>query len=432
MPTPASEQLPAVELLGRERRVERRQLRERDDAPRAEQRAPSPPRSRGRERAGSSRRAAVRTRRADTRGERATRARGRRASRARSRRSCRAARRASRARAGRGSPALARHASETRNSRASRRLRPAAADGPADGDARGGRGEHGPEMRGMVLPDAVDALRPDAQQDDDTIAAAGGTAVRASDTSTVPTAVPLAVMFRDTARCSVLAQPDARRIPYRLRREGRPPRRVEARASRRRDRPRRRARDRAEARRAGRARALERQRAGPARCRSRTASRSRSSPPATRTIPDALYVLRHSSAHLLAEAVRRLYPGVKIAIGPPIENGFYYDFEFPEPIHEADLERIEDEIRRELEGGPRVERARRSPPTRRRRGSSRGRAVQGRARRHRRGRDQPLHAGRLHRPLPRPAPPELEADQGAEAHRASPARTGAATRRTSS
>ena len=67
--------------------------------------------------------------------------------------------------------------------------------------------------------------------------------------------------------------------------------------------------------------------------------------------PDALYVLRHSAAHLLAEAVRRLFPGVKIAIGPPIENGFYYDFEFPEPIHEADLERIEDEIRRELKEG---------------------------------------------------------------------------------
>jgi threonyl-tRNA synthetase len=67
--------------------------------------------------------------------------------------------------------------------------------------------------------------------------------------------------------------------------------------------------------------------------------------------PDALYVLRHSSAHLLAEAVRRLYPGVKIAIGPPIENGFYYDFEFPEPIHEADLERIEKEIKRELQEG---------------------------------------------------------------------------------
>jgi threonyl-tRNA synthetase len=67
--------------------------------------------------------------------------------------------------------------------------------------------------------------------------------------------------------------------------------------------------------------------------------------------PDALYVLRHSTAHLLAEAVRRLYPGVKIAIGPPIENGFYYDFEFPEPIHESDLERIEAEIGRELEEG---------------------------------------------------------------------------------
>ena len=67
--------------------------------------------------------------------------------------------------------------------------------------------------------------------------------------------------------------------------------------------------------------------------------------------PDALSVLRHSSAHLLAEAVRRLYPGVKVAIGPPIENGFYYDFEFPEPIGEEDLPRIEEEIRRELAEG---------------------------------------------------------------------------------
>ena len=67
--------------------------------------------------------------------------------------------------------------------------------------------------------------------------------------------------------------------------------------------------------------------------------------------PDALYVLRHSSAHLLAEAVRRLYPGVKIAIGPPIENGFYYDFDFPEPLREEDLEKIEAEIARELKEG---------------------------------------------------------------------------------
>jgi threonyl-tRNA synthetase len=67
--------------------------------------------------------------------------------------------------------------------------------------------------------------------------------------------------------------------------------------------------------------------------------------------PDALYVLRHSSAHLLAEAVMRLHPGVKIAIGPPIADGFYYDFEFPEPISESDLEALEEEIRREIAEG---------------------------------------------------------------------------------
>ena len=67
--------------------------------------------------------------------------------------------------------------------------------------------------------------------------------------------------------------------------------------------------------------------------------------------PDALFVLRHSSAHLLAEAVRRLHPGVKVAIGPPIENGFYYDFEFPQPIREEDLAAIEAEVGREIAEG---------------------------------------------------------------------------------
>src|SRR6187431_2479928 len=66
---------------------------------------------------------------------------------------------------------------------------------------------------------------------------------------------------------------------------------------------------------------------------------------------DALAVLRHSTAHLLAEAVIRLHPGVKIAIGPPIADGFYYDLEFPEPISEADLEAIEEEMRREIAEG---------------------------------------------------------------------------------
>ena len=72
--------------------------------------------------------------------------------------------------------------------------------------------------------------------------------------------------------------------------------------------------------------------------------------------PDALYALRHSAAHLLAEAARRLYPGTKVAIGPPIENGFYYDFEFPEPIAEDALERLEEEIRREIAEGRTFER----------------------------------------------------------------------------
>ena len=44
---------------------------------------------------------------------------------------------------------------------------------------------------------------------------------------------------------------------------------------------------------------------------------------------DALDLIRHDAAHVLATAVMELYPGVKISIGPPIDNGFYYDFEFP-------------------------------------------------------------------------------------------------------
>ena len=47
---------------------------------------------------------------------------------------------------------------------------------------------------------------------------------------------------------------------------------------------------------------------------------------------EALAVLRHSTAHVLAEAARHVFPGVKVAIGPAIDDGFYYDFEFPEPV----------------------------------------------------------------------------------------------------
>ncbi len=62
--------------------------------------------------------------------------------------------------------------------------------------------------------------------------------------------------------------------------------------------------------------------------------------------PDSpLYRLRHSAAHLLAQAVLELYPGAKLGIGPPIENGFYYDFDLPQPIGEEDLPRIEERMR---------------------------------------------------------------------------------------
>jgi threonyl-tRNA synthetase len=56
---------------------------------------------------------------------------------------------------------------------------------------------------------------------------------------------------------------------------------------------------------------------------------------------DGVHVLRHSAAHVMAQAVCDLWPGTRYAIGPPIEDGFYYDFELPRPIAEADLERIE-------------------------------------------------------------------------------------------
>ncbi|MFP4484630.1 MAG: threonine--tRNA ligase [Spirochaetota bacterium] len=54
-----------------------------------------------------------------------------------------------------------------------------------------------------------------------------------------------------------------------------------------------------------------------------------------------LYRIRHSTAHVMAEAVLRLFPEAKLAIGPPIENGFYYDFDLPRPLTPEDLEEIE-------------------------------------------------------------------------------------------
>jgi len=72
--------------------------------------------------------------------------------------------------------------------------------------------------------------------------------------------------------------------------------------------------------------------------------------------PELNSVLLHSAAHIMAQAVKRLYPKVKIAIGPAIENGFYYDFDFEEPLTEADLPKIEKEMKNIIDEDHPIER----------------------------------------------------------------------------
>jgi threonyl-tRNA synthetase len=66
----------------------------------------------------------------------------------------------------------------------------------------------------------------------------------------------------------------------------------------------------------------------------------------TRQSPEALELIRHDAAHVLAEAVQKLYPGTQVTIGPNIENGFYYDFHREQPFTPDDLVKIEEEMRR--------------------------------------------------------------------------------------
>lgn len=65
--------------------------------------------------------------------------------------------------------------------------------------------------------------------------------------------------------------------------------------------------------------------------------------------------IRHSTAHLMASAIELLYPGTKFAIGPHIDNGFYYDMELPQPISDADLPRIEEKMREIAKGNHKFE-----------------------------------------------------------------------------
>ncbi len=72
--------------------------------------------------------------------------------------------------------------------------------------------------------------------------------------------------------------------------------------------------------------------------------------------PDGRAVLRHSTAHVLAQAVQDLYPQARLGIGPPVENGFYYDFDVPEPFRPEDLEKLETRMRKIIKENQRFSR----------------------------------------------------------------------------
>ncbi|MGN9913002.1 threonine--tRNA ligase [Phytohabitans sp. LJ34] len=74
--------------------------------------------------------------------------------------------------------------------------------------------------------------------------------------------------------------------------------------------------------------------------------------------PDGLNVLRHSTAHVLAQAVQDLYPEAKLGIGPPIDNGFYYDFAVPKPFQPDDLDKLEKRMQEIVKSGQRFRRRR--------------------------------------------------------------------------
>ena len=148
--------------------------------------------------------------------------------------------------------------------------------------------------------------------------------------------------------------------------------------------------------------------------------------------PDGLAVLRHSAAHVMAQAVQDLFPGTLLGIGPPIEDGFYYDFLPERPFTPEDLAAIEKKMAEIIKAGQRFDRRRHR--RRRRAHRARAREVQARAdraevHRERRGGDrgrcrradhvrQPrreVRRPRLDRPVPRPAPAHHPTHPGVQA-----------------
>ncbi len=149
-------------------------------------------------------------------------------------------------------------------------------------------------------------------------------------------------------------------------------------------------------------------------------------------------ILRHSTAHVMAQAVQQLWPDAKLGIGPPVENGFYYDFDVETPFVPEDLDKIETAMRKIIKEGQRFSRRAVSDADALdelqdepykieliglKGGSARGR--RGRRRRGRRRRADHLRQPASRRragvegPLPRPAPAHHQADPGvqADAHR---------------
>jgi threonyl-tRNA synthetase len=80
--------------------------------------------------------------------------------------------------------------------------------------------------------------------------------------------------------------------------------------------------------------------------------------PVRMSSPDGLNVLRHSTAHVLAQAVQDLYPEAKLGIGPPIDNGFYYDFDVDKPFHPDDLAKLEKRMQEIIKSGQKFRRRR--------------------------------------------------------------------------
>ncbi len=113
-------------------------------------------------------------------------------------------------------------------------------------------------------------------------------------------------------------------------------------------------------------------RRGPGRRRAARTSRTRSQDgevvePVEISSEDGLNILRHSTAHVMAQAVQELFPEAKLGIGPPVKDGFYYDFDVEKPFTPEDLKAIEKKMQEIQKRGPAV-----LPPCGHRRGGPRG------------------------------------------------------------